>query len=39
MLATKRSAGVTQELNLRNPFHTGNKAHKQINSGQTSPEV
>ena len=28
MLATKRSAGVTPEVNLRNPLHTGKKAHK-----------
>ena len=45
MLTTKRSAGVTPEVNLRIPLHTGNKACKQgdslwlLNSGQTSPEV
>ena len=26
MLATERSAGVTQEVNLRNPLHAGEKA-------------
>ena len=29
MLATKRSAGVTPEVNLRNPLHAGEKTHKQ----------
>ena len=29
ILATKRSAGVTPEVNLRNPLHMGNEAHKQ----------
>ena len=28
MLATKRSAGVTPEINLKNPLHTGNETHK-----------
>ena len=28
MLADKRSAGVTQEINLKNPLHTSDKAHK-----------
>ena len=28
MLAVKRSAGVTLEVNLRNSLHAGNKAHK-----------
>ena len=31
MLGTKRSAGVTQEVNLRNPLHTGDKACKRGN--------
>ena len=29
MLATKRAAGVTPELNLRNPLHAGDKSCKQ----------
>ena len=29
MLAVKRSAGVTLEVNLRNPLHTGNETCKQ----------
>ena len=29
MLATKRSAGVAQEVNLSNPFPTGENACKQ----------
>ena len=29
MLAGKRSAGVTPNMNLRNPFHTGEEEHKQ----------
>ena len=28
MQATKRSAGVAWDVNLRNPLHTGDKAHK-----------
>ena len=28
MLITKRSAGVAPEVNLRNPLHTGDQAHK-----------
>ena len=28
-LLIKRSAGVTPQVNVRNPLHTGNKAHKQ----------
>ena len=32
MLATKRSAGVAPEVNLKNSLHT-------LNPGQTSPEV
>ena len=28
MLAVKRSAGVTPEVNLRNTLHTDEKAHK-----------
>ena len=28
MLATKRSAGVASEMNLRNPLHTGDDACK-----------
>ena len=28
MLATKKSAGVASEVNLRIPLHTGDKAHK-----------
>ena len=28
MLATKRSVGVTPEVNLRNPLHAGDEAHK-----------
>ena len=28
MLAANRSAGVAQEVNLRNPLHTGDKAYK-----------
>ena len=45
MLAIKRSASVTPEVNLRNPFHTGKEVCKygdQLrlwNSGQTSPKV
>ena len=31
MLGTKRSAGVTPEVNLRNPLHTGDKACKRGN--------
>ena len=44
-LAAKRSAGVTPEVNLRIPLHTGNKACKWgyprwlWNSGPTSSEV
>ena len=34
MLATRRSAGVTPEVNLRNPLYTGNKhASKEIHPG------
>ena len=29
MLAIKRSAGVTPQMNLRNPYHTGDEAGKQ----------
>ena len=29
MLGIKRSAGVTPEMNLRNPLHTGDAAHRQ----------
>ena len=29
MLLTKRSAGVAPEVNLRNPLHGGDEAHKQ----------
>ena len=29
MPAVKRSADVTLEVNLKNPLHVGNKAHKQ----------
>ena len=29
MLVIKRLAGVTQEMNLRNPLHEGFEAHKQ----------
>ena len=28
VLAMKRSAGVTPEVNLRNPFHVGQEAYK-----------
>ena len=28
MLAVKRSAGVPPEVNLRNPLHAGDEAHK-----------
>ena len=28
MLAVKRSAGVTSEVNLRNPLHTSDEANK-----------
>ena len=28
MLAVKRSAGVAPEVNLGDPLHAGNKAHK-----------
>ena len=28
MLAAKRSAGVAPEVNLRNPLHAGDPAHK-----------
>ena len=36
VLAITRSAGVALEVNLRNPLHAGDEAHKQR---QTSPEV
>ena len=39
MLATKRSAGVASEVNLRNPLHANKEAHKWGTSGQTSPEA
>ena len=45
MLATKRSAGVTPDLNLRNPLHLGDKTPKQGNPpwlwspGQMLPEA
>ena len=45
MLATKRSAGITPEVNLMILLHAGDKAHKLgdppwlWNPGQTSPEV
>ena len=45
MLTVKRSAGVTPEVNLRIPLHTGDKAYRWgdppwiWNAGQTSPEV
>ena len=48
MLAAKSSAGVTPEVNLRNPLHTGDEAFKRGNppwlwnpgqTGQMSPEV
>ena len=29
MMAAKRLGGVAAEVNLRNPLHTGEKAHKQ----------
>ena len=29
MLGTKKSAGATPEVNLRNPLHAGHKAHKE----------
>ena len=29
ILATKRLAGVTQNMTLKNPLHTGNKPNKQ----------
>ena len=29
MLATNRSAGITPDVNLRNPLHTDNKVHNQ----------
>ena len=29
LLAAKKSVGITPEVNLRNPLHTGNKAHQQ----------
>ena len=32
---TKRSAGVTPEVNLRNSFHTGKKAYKHTTEGST----
>ena len=31
MLGAKRSAGVAPEVNLRNPLHRGNEAHKRGN--------
>ena len=33
MLAVKRSVGVAPEMNLRNPLHMGDKAHKQSGGG------
>ena len=45
MLVIKRSAGVTPEVNLKNPLHAGDKACKLRdppwlwNAGQMSPEV
>ena len=45
VLATKRSVGVIQEVNLRNLLHAGDEActqeipHWLWNPGQTSPEV
>ena len=45
MLATKRSAGVTPEVNLRNPLHVGDEACKQVDrpwlwkTWQMLPEV
>ena len=45
MLATKKSAGITTNLNLMILLHSGEKAHKLgdplwlWNPGQTSPEV
>ena len=44
MLATKRSAGVTPEVNLRNPFHADKKHASKgytlaLKPGQMSPEV
>ena len=32
MIATKRSAGIELEVNLRNSLHTAKKAHKQWGS-------
>ena len=43
MLAAKRLAGVTLEVNLRNQVHAGDEASKQGGSTlgpvQTSPEI
>ena len=43
MLAIKGSAGVTPEVNLRNPLHASNGVYKEstlvLNPGQTSSEV
>ena len=34
MFGAKRSAGITLEINLRNPFHAGEESYKQgIHSG------
>ena len=38
MLATKRSAGVAPEVNLRNPLHAGDKAHKEGNYPDFEPQ-
>ena len=33
MLVTKMSAGTVLQVNLRNPLHAGDEAHKEIHSG------
>ena len=44
-MAAKRSARVAPDVKLRNPLHTGDKAHKRgestlaLKPGQMSPEL
>ena len=38
-MVTKKSAGVASEVNLRNPLHAGDKAHKQGGSLALKPKA